>query len=230
MAAVTEEQSNDDSGHDLKEIETLPQALKYFLTCGGPLTMMLFLAVALALKFSLYPTVGWADVAVLGGIVLLWWFQEWFLHVTVLHMKPFKIGSFKVDPGFAQVHRQHHAKPWHNVLVFVPTQYVFLGFLIAGGIFYLVFPTPLALTALAGYCVMGVLYEWTHYLVHTRYKPKSKFFKELWRNHRLHHFKNENYWYGLSVTWVDGVLGTAPDHRKVEKSDTVRMEHLEENG
>ncbi len=228
MASISEEQKRANA-HDLKDIETIPQALRYFVTCGGPLTMMLFLVVALAAKFAIYPSVGWADLAVVGGIILIWWFQEWFLHVTVLHMKPLKVGGMTIDPGFARVHREHHAKPWHDVLVFVPTPYVILGFIVASAIFYLVLPTPLALTALAAYCVMGVLYEWTHYLVHTRYKPKSKFFKELWRNHRLHHFKNENYWYGLSVTWVDGVLGTAPDHSQVEKSETVRMQHLEEN-
>lgn len=42
------------------------------------------------------------------------------------------------------------------------------------------------------------------------------------RNHRLHHFKNEHFWHGITNTLSDTVLGTNPDQRQVSKSRTAR--------
>ena len=44
----------------------------------------------------------------------------------------------------------------------------------------------------------------------------------IWRNHRLHHFKNEHYWHGITQTLADRVLGTDPDQRDVDRSATAR--------
>ena len=57
-------------------------------------------------------------------------------------------------------------------------------------------------------------YEWTHLLIHTAYVPKSAAYRRIWRNHRLHHFKNENYWHGVTNNLSDTVLGTNPDQQR----------------
>jgi hypothetical protein len=44
--------------------------------------------------------------------------------------------------------------------------------------------------ALAGYSMI-FLYEWIHFLIHTAYRPRTRAYKTIHRNHRLHHFKNE---------------------------------------
>ena len=80
----------------------------------------------------------------------------------------------------------------------------------------------MALTALATYFVLSFHYEWVHYMVHTRYKPKSKIYNRLWKNHRLHHFMNENYWYGVSMLSGDKLLRTGPARDEVEPSPTCR--------
>ena len=41
---------------------------------------------------------------------------------------------------------------------------------------------------------MAFAYEWIHYLTHTAYRPRGALYRGMWRYHRLHHFKNENYW------------------------------------
>ena len=74
--------------------------------------------------------------------------------------------------------------------------------------------------------VAGLVYEWTHYLVHTDYKPRSRAYKAVWRHHRLHHFKNENYW--LTVTTAhtaDRLFGTDPDPATVPTSPTAKNLH-----
>ena len=65
-------------------------------------------------------------------------------------------------------------------------------------------------------------YEWVHFLIHTDYKPKSAFYRKLYQGHRLHHFRNENYWYGVSRRFGDQVLGTNPSKNDVPLSPTVK--------
>ena len=74
---------------------------------------------------------------------------------------------------------------------------------------------------LTGY-VLVALYEWTHFLIHTAHRPRSRYYRSIWRNHRLHHFKNEHYWHGITNTVSDRVLGTLRDQREVPRSPTAR--------
>ena len=69
---------------------------------------------------------------------------------------------------------------------------------------------------------MAVLYEWSHFLIHTDYKPKTRMYRHLYDNHRLHHYRNEKYWFGITNTLADEVLGTAPDKADVPVSPTAK--------
>ncbi|MEZ5183419.1 MAG: sterol desaturase family protein, partial [Acidimicrobiales bacterium] len=80
----------------------------------------------------------------------------------------------------------------------------------------------LALTGMTAFSAATLLYEWTHFLTHTAYRPKRSWFRRLQRRHRLHHFKDEHHWYGFTVPFVDDLLGTAPDPSSIETSPTVR--------
>ena len=55
-----------------------------------------------------------------------------------------------------------------------------------------------------------------------RHPPRSRYYRAVWRNHRLHHFKNEHYWHGITNNVSDRVLGTNPDQRSVQRSATAR--------
>jgi hypothetical protein len=70
--------------------------------------------------------------------------------------------------------------------------------------------------------VLVAIYEWTHFLIHTAYRPRSRYYRSIWRNHRLHHFKNEHYWHGITNTLGDRAMGTLRDQREVQKSETAR--------
>ena len=92
----------------------------------------------------------------------------------------------------------------------------------AGGVWLLlVGPRRAAVTAMATYSSMALLYEWTHFLVHTGVPPRSAFAKRVRRNHRLHHFRNEAYWLGFTWPDVDRWLGTEPDPASVPRSPTA---------
>jgi sterol desaturase/sphingolipid hydroxylase (fatty acid hydroxylase superfamily) len=96
----------------------------------------------------------------------------------------------------------------------------------AGGVILGVFAgsvpvATLASAALAGYLAVGA-YEWCPFLIHTAYRPRSRYYHSIWRAHRLHHFKNEHYWHGITSTIGDRVLGTFPDQAAVPRSRTAR--------
>ena len=50
-------------------------------------------------------------------------------------------------------------------------------------------------------------------MVHTRYRPRTRLYRTLARRHRLHHFRNEHYWLGVTSNTGDRLLGTLPKHK-----------------
>jgi len=78
--------------------------------------------------------------------------------------------------------------------VFIPLRSATVGLLFAA-IWYAVLPTvQLFVSTMIATVVAAFAYEWVHYLTHTSYRPRTAFYRRMWRNHRLHHFKNEHYW------------------------------------
>jgi sterol desaturase/sphingolipid hydroxylase (fatty acid hydroxylase superfamily) len=48
----------------------------------------------------------------------------------------------------------------------------------------------------------------------------------MYRNHRLHHFKNEHYWFAVTTPGLaDRALGTYPDPQSVPTSPTAKNLH-----
>ncbi len=168
---------------------------------------------------------GWSlwDLAVAAAILLFWPLQEWLIHVFILHSRPVEVFGRRFDLDTAKKHRRHHAKPWRIDIMFIPLRAVLVALPIAAALWFWVAPSlELGFMGLAIYTSLSLTYEWTHYLVHTNYKPQTRFYRRLWKNHRLHHFKNEKFWYGVSMLSGDRILGTAPDFKEVETSDTCR--------
>lgn len=172
---------------------------------------------------------GWLDVLIAAGIAAFWPLQEWLIHVFILHFKPIELGGRRIDLHLAEKHRDHHGNPWHLDDVFIPLRTLLLGLPIGVALWFLVAPDwNIALTGLGFYASLGLVYEWTHYLVHTNYRPKTKLYRRLWKNHRLHHFKNENLWYGVTMLSGDRLLGTAPQADQAETSETCRSLGVDE--
>lgn len=152
---------------------------------------------------------------------------EWGIHVGILHWRPREVGGVTVDSLVARKHREHHADPRDLPLVFIPWQ---TELQLIGGLALAsrhAFPERRSgLTFLT--CTMTLLtgYEWTHYLVHSDYRPRSRAYRAVWRNHRLHHYKNEHYWFTVtSAGTADRLLGTYPDPTDVPTSPTARDLH-----
>ena len=168
----------------------------------------------------------WSDAVLPLTVLAVFPFVEWMIHVFILHWRPRRVAGVMVDSVLARKHREHHADPRITTLIFIPLQSLFGAFGAALVVAYLTPRTGLGLTFLVTVFAIGVVYEWSHYLVHTDYKPKSWFYKRLYRNHRWHHFKNEHHWFAVTTPGIaDRVLGTYPDPKSVPTSPTAKNLH-----
>jgi hypothetical protein len=200
---------------------TLPGAAREFLRHASPRILFGLAAAAATARLAL-GGFGAGDLAIVAGLLLFWPLQEWLIHVFILHYEPRELWGRRLDFHVPRMHRAHHRDPWRLELVFIPLQAYLFAPLVIAGLALLLFSPRLAFTGLALYFALALHYEWVHYLVHTRYKPKSRLYERLWRNHRLHHFKNEHYWYGVTMLSGDRLLGTAPARDAVPTSPTAR--------
>ena len=166
----------------------------------------------------------WATVAITGTV-------EWIIHKYLLHAPDDSWTGRTLGTGAG--HKEHHLDPTH------------LDWLLLGGIDAAVFVTAFgAVTAawtiplmwITGSALLGPFvtawalaaiglahYEWVHLLVHTKYRPRTRYYRRLARNHRLHHYRNEHYWLGVTANSGDRLLRTYPKHKTdVPLSDTAR--------
>ena len=168
---------------------------------------------------------GWKrrDAAIAAGILGLEPFTEWVIHVFLLHFRPRTVGGRVIDPAVARKHRAHHADPRDEDLVFVPMDVLRLALPAAvAGWAIGERDVRRALTGIATSWAMLTTYEWTHFLIHSTYRPRRGLYRRIWRAHRLHHFRNENYWFGVTMHLGDRVLGTYPERDEVPRSATAR--------
>ena len=201
---------------------TLAGAARVFAGYGSP-RIMAAIATATLLARIVVGRWSYGDIAVAGGILIVEPFLEWLIHVYGLHAKPATVFGRKLDPLYARRHRMHHRDPRNVPLIFVPLPVLF-GFLIAlGAIAYFAFPPlELKLTAYATMTTFLFGYEWTHFLIHSQHVPRSAIFRAIWRNHILHHYKNEQYWFGVTNPLADYALRTNPAKEAVPSSPTAR--------
>jgi hypothetical protein len=152
---------------------------------------------------------------------------EWLIHVFILHWRPRRVGRLKIDSILARDHRRHHADPRDIPLIFIPTQAMY--WIVPATVAISVFAFPrlgLGLTYLVVTSAAGLGYEWVHFLVHSDYRPVGRMYRAVWNNHRLHHYKNEHYWFTVTSSGTaDRLFGTYPDPTSVPKSQTARNLH-----
>lgn len=217
-----------DTPRAIRRGATLREMAREFVRHPSPWMITAVFVSALAARI----TVGdWQLTDALVPLIVVATFPvtEWIIHVTVLHWRPRHLGPVAIDSELARKHRAHHTDPRDTPLVFIPPKSLTLTIVALVAIGLLAFPRlGLGLTFLLTITTLGLLYEWTHYLIHTDYKPKHALYRAIWRNHRHHHYKNEHYWFTVTTSGTaDRLLGTAPDPATVPTSPTARHLHAQ---
>jgi hypothetical protein len=215
-----------------RDVKTLGQAWEEFRAKRSPKLIAGAIAVTLAVRLVVGDW-SWRDLVAVAVMLVVYPFGEWAIHVYLLHLKPFAFRGQRVELATARAHREHHEEPNDLFMILLaPSEAMALMFLavplvpaLAGVVIALTggdVPYGALLTAVLTGQVLVAVYEWTHFLIHTAYRPRSRYYRSIWRNHRLHHFKNEHYWHGITNTIGDRAMGTLRDQSEVSKSRTAR--------
>ena len=166
----------------------------------------------------------WWELLIPAGLVAAFPAIEWVIHVGILHWRPRQVGPVELDSLLARKHREHHSDPRDLPLVFIPWQV--LAWLLPTYVVLALLAVPSSTAAwslLVSVYALKAGYEWTHYLIHSDYRPHTRAFRAVWRNHRLHHYKNEHYWFTVTTSGTaDRLFGTYPDPESVPTSGTAR--------
>jgi hypothetical protein len=210
-----------------RDVSSLGGARREFLRKGSPWVIGAGVLALLILRAAI-GDVTWRDPVAVAAMLAIYPFGEWAIHVYLLHSKLNLVST--------RSHMEHHADPYDlNLINFGPGEALAILLLAApfsvavSAALVAPIPGPLPVepfvTMLLTAYVLIAMYEWIHFLIHTAHRPRSRWYKRIWRNHRLHHFKNEHYWHGITNTISDTVLRTNPDQSTVERSPTARAIH-----
>ena len=175
-----------------------------------------FLALIFLLSYLLW-TEAFDNYWTIGFVLFSAPFFEWIVHKYFLHYQ-FQFKNKKLKQFFYQIHEL----PNDVDLIFAPTIIGFLVPIIFFGLTYLIsynFDLSVTAATYAYYCY----YEWVHLAHHTdSYIPITARGKKLKKHHTFHHFKNENFWWGVTTIVGDNLLGTNPTHKNVSKSNSTK--------
>lgn len=149
-----------------------------------------------------------------------WTFFEYMAHRFIFHM----ISEKESLQRFAYIlHGNHHHYPKDKTRLFMPPvpSLIIAGLLF--GIQYLIMG-KYVFAFYPGFILGWLVYASMHYLIHA-IPPPNKFFQPLWRNHHMHHYRNEHLGFGVSNTFWDRVFGTMFNLKK-EKVDPKKVKEL----
>ncbi|MFC6102164.1 sterol desaturase family protein [Olivibacter domesticus] len=149
-----------------------------------------------------------------------WTLFEYLAHRYIFHWVSKKNFLKKVT---YTLHGNHHEYPRDRQRLFMPplpsiiiSSIIFAVFyLIAGNYAFIWFP---------GFILGYLMYASMHYAIHA-FPPPFKWMKPLWRNHHLHHYKDEEKGFGVSSLLWDWIFNTRFDLKK-EKEDKEKVKEL----
>jgi sterol desaturase/sphingolipid hydroxylase (fatty acid hydroxylase superfamily) len=163
---------------------------------------------------------GLTMVVVFFAGMFFWTFFEYIAHRYIFHWVAENERTRKI---VYVMHGNHHHYPRDKERLFMPpvpsiiiaSLIFFLMFAIMGSYSFMFFP---------GFIFGYLMYGTMHYAIHA-WNPPFKWMKPLWRNHHLHHYKNDHQGFGVSTTLWDRVFGTMFDLKK-EKEDKEKVKEL----
>ena len=133
---------------------------------------------------------------------------EYVMHRWVFHMSIHNVARKKLQ---YLAHGLHHEFPKDKKRLAMPVPASLLLALVFFSFFWVIMRTY-TYGFLPGVLVGYASYLFVHYLVHAYQVPKN-YFKFLWVNHAIHHYKDDTVVFGVSSQLWDYIFGTMPKKR-----------------
>ncbi len=152
--------------------------------------------------------------------MFFWTFFEYIMHRFAFH---WVAESEKAQKFIYIMHGNHHHFPRDRERLFMPPVPSIIIACVIFSLQYLLLK-QYAFAFFPGFMLGYLMYGTMHYAIHA-WNPPFKWMKPLWRNHHLHHYKDEGKGFGVSTTIWDRVFGTMFDLKK-EKEDKQKVQEL----
>ena len=195
-----------------------------YLTKTHPLLIWgLYLPVII---FMPYYSLQRLDFSILTIILLFisglffWTFFEYIIHRFVLHFVSDNPRTKRIN---YILHGNHHEFPRDKQRLFMPPV---PGIIISSFVFLLMYVIMQknAFVFFPGFILGYLIYGSMHYAIHA-WNPPFKWMKPIWRNHHLHHYKNDEKGFGVSSHFWDKVFATDFNLNK-EKENKEEVQKL----
>jgi len=210
--------------HNKGQAQLFQNPVLEMLTKANPLVIWgMYLPFIIGLPIYAHVSLGYGILSVvlifLGGMAF-WTLFEYLAHRYAFHW----IAESKRAQKFVYImHGNHHHYPRDRERLFMPPVPSIILASSLFGIQYLILGQNV-FTFFPGFILGYLLYASMHYAIHA-WNPPFKWMKPLWRNHHLHHYKDEHKGFGVSSTIWDHVFGTMFDLKK-EKEDKKKVAEL----
>ncbi|HNQ13270.1 MAG TPA: sterol desaturase family protein [Bacteroidia bacterium] len=177
----------------------VPVVLFYLISIG--------LIVYTAIKLD---NVSWLDQLLLFPLgFLVFTLVEYLIHRYLFHFEP---KNDKQKKMMYSMHGVHHEFPRDKDRLAMPIPMA----LIIATVFFFVFNLllgPKVFAFIPGFYFGYSTYLFVHYAVHAL-RPPNNFLKILWTHHSLHHYKDENTAFSVSVPLWDYLFSSMPQREK----------------
>jgi hypothetical protein len=165
-------------------------------------------------------THGSSWLALLIGAVLFF-ISEYTTHRFLFHAKPARSRFIRILQD--KLHYLHHEDPQELHTLFLPLWYSIPNYTVVWLLAYAITRNVMLASAVTVGALSALLYyEWVHFVAHRPIKPLTAWGKWIKKVHLWHHFKNENYWFGVTNPSMDVVMRTFQSEKTVELSPTAR--------
>ena len=197
--------------------------IEYFTKTHPLVIWAMYMPVFILLPYYSANTLGFPGLKIfflfLGGIIF-WTFFEYIMHRFVFHRVAESPRARRIS---YIMHGNHHEFPRDKQRLFMPP----VPSLILSSIVFLLiyaFMQKNAMSFFPGFLFGYLMYGSMHYAIHA-WNPRYKWMKPIWRNHQMHHYKDEHRGFGVSSHLWDLVFGTQFNFKK-DKEDKEEVRKL----
>jgi len=144
---------------------------------------------------------------------------EYFIHRFVLH------GIISaIMPNAHKGHEEHHHDPKNNEFLLTPNAYNVPFHIALSILFTALFQNiHLGFSLMLGFGLYHLYYEWTHFVSHRPIVPMTPWGKWMKKHHLLHHYKDEESYFGVTHPTFDMLLHTDHPIANAENNKKANM-------